>query len=135
MFQFIKIITEEDNFRGFGNYGSGRISKMSHQIVDTEFESELYYVDNVECLYPRLIIHEYSKRQLNVIGNLKRYYQGKITPICNNYFSQRSYKEAVLLLSNDEYTITRHYPHLNFTSYMPCILRHLKRMEFIGLLK
>ena len=128
MFQVIHTQVHNSDF---GNIGGTRAS----QIIDTDFESNVYYMDNVQCLFVRLVIYEYSKRQLNVAANLKRYYQGALVPIYNNHFTQASYKAALLRLSDDDYILSHQYPHLNFHNYLPCLIRHLKRMEFAGLLK
>ncbi len=132
MFQRIQSLHTEYIDTGFGSrigaiYGK---HKSSYQIIDTDFESEKYYIENTECLFTRLIIHEYSKRQLNVIVNLKKYYELAI-----RNFPQTSYNKALLHLSNEDYTISNYYSHLNFKAYLPCLIRHLDRLKFAGLLK
>lgn len=133
MFQFIK--SEINPSFGIRIEATLPTKSRSSQIIDTDFESDIYRMDNVHCLFIRLIIYEYSKRQLNVVANLKRYYQGLLVPIYNNHFTPISYKSALHRLSDDDYTLSHHYPHLDFHSYLPCLVRHLKRMGFAGLLK
>lgn len=125
MFQSIKRILD---YAGASPFGS---PMSSYQVIDTDFEGDIYSVDDTDCVFIRIIIHEYSKRQLNVAANLKLYYNTYFNYISFNH----SYKDAVSRLATHRSVLNAYYSHLFFDNYYPCLQRHLKRMAFVGKLK
>ncbi len=121
MFQSIRIISFDRNNK-----------HTAYKIIDTDFESVPYtHMLDIDCLYPRLVMAEYSKRNLNVVQNLKRYYQFLFKE--NNI---ASYRSARSIINSDYQTLDiDHYRYLKFSQYYDCLIRDLKRLEFIGLLK
>lgn len=78
----------------------------------------------------RIVIYEYSLRNLNIIYNLKLYFSYHL--ICKNY---TNYWEAVDLLIRAKSYLNAYYPHLNFDVYYPCLKRHLDRILWTKMLK
>jgi len=104
----------------------------SYQIIDSEFESVAVKATGyIECFYPRLVLCEYSQRRLNVACNLKQYYRWLFKT--NNIVNTR---EALSIINSDHKILTsNHYEFLKFQLYYECLIRDVKRLEYIGLLK
>lgn len=127
MFQSIKSIKNYVEYTNPDYAGQGK-TILSYQIIDSEFEGDLYKIDTSDCGFVRIIIHEYSKRNLNVAANLKLFYD-------TQFIHDRSYRTAIITLATHRNVINAYYSHLNFDDYYACLKRHLTRMVFVGKLK
>ncbi len=81
--------------------------------------------DNVAA-YMRIIINEYSSRNLNVAYNLKLYLRSKTKYLSHN--------EAKLMIENNFQHLKSFYNHLQIEieEHYPCLMNYLKRLEFVG---
>ena len=125
MFQSIRIHSEHVPASRFSKFLT---TTYSYQVIDSEFAGDIYKISAEDCAFQRIIIHEYSKRQLNVVANLKLYYD-------TLFINDNSYRNAVNMLTAHRSVINAYYSHLNFDGYYECLKRHLKRMAFVGKLK
>lgn len=125
MFKSIKLISSTP---------SDRVGMIYEYVLE---DNEIGYIftslTNNSSSFIRIIISEYSRRNLNVIENLKLYL---IWVFCNkesgNSIIHYDYNYVISGLNNWNYYLNTCYPELHFENYHKCLINYIDKLKFVG---